>query len=86
MQKLERKRRQKKSYREMIPVKKWFSLNEAAAYMDLSINHFQLMAAENGVTISTLPPLAGKIRSNSKYYLVSDLNGLIDKYSSAKQS
>lgn len=79
MEAAEKGRRIKKRFAEMYPVKKWLSLDEACAFMDMSINPFQDLVRELGLTVSTLPPFGGSKRSNKKYYLVKELEQLIDQ-------
>ncbi len=75
----EKGRRIKKRVAEMYPVKKWLSLDEACAFMDMSANPFQDMVRDYGLTVSTLPPFGGSKRSNKKYYLVSELENIINE-------
>ena len=64
-------RRIKTRIKEMMPVKKRLSLNEACSYMDMSVNHFQNLAKENGLTLSVL--------GAKKYYMVAELENLFEE-------
>lgn len=68
----------KRPIKEMMPVKKWLSLAEACAYMDLSVNIFHELMMKCDVTISTLPPIGKSKRSNKKYFRVSELDQIIE--------
>lgn len=63
--------RKKKVMPAMMPIKQWLSLNEAVAYMDISLNKLQDLISKNGLTVSTI--------NAKKYYRVSELLGLIEE-------
>lgn len=65
-----RTRRVKKRVAEMYPVKKWLTLAEACSFLDMSVNHFNSLALQNGLTVSII--------GNKKYYKVNELEGLIE--------
>lgn len=72
------KARTKKAIPAMIPVKKWLSLNEAAAYLDMSTDHFNDLSIIKGLTISAV--------GRKKYYKVSELEKMIEESVIIKQT
>ena len=55
----------------MLPIKKWLSLPESCAYMDMSQNHFLKLAIEQSLTISTI--------GSKKYFKTEQLDHLIEQ-------
>jgi len=60
----------KKKYPEMLPVKKWLSLPEAMAFLDMCKNTFLDTAIKNNLTVSAI--------GQKKYYRVDQLEKLIE--------
>ncbi len=57
-----------KKYPGLLPTKKWLTLQEAAAYLDMSDRHFKTL---HGLTVSII--------GNKRYYRVAELEQLIEK-------
>jgi hypothetical protein len=66
-----KRRRVKKTISGMLPVKKWLSLPESCAYMDMSQNHFIKLAVDRNLTISTI--------GNKKYFKTEQLDMLLEQ-------
>ena len=67
----------KRIIKEMYPVKKRFSLEESACYMDVSTDTFETIALNNGFTIC---PIGRK-----KYYLIAEIEEVFEKYTIVKK-
>lgn len=55
----------------MYPVKKWLTHSEACSFLDMSVNHFNGLAFQKGLTVSII--------GTKKYYRVDELNNLIEE-------
>ena len=65
------KDRSKKRIPEMMPFKKWFSVNESCAYLDMSINNFHSVAVQNNLSVSVM--------GAKRYYKVIELENLLER-------
>lgn len=54
-----------------MPVKKWLSVDEACAYMNMSKNHLNALAKKEGFNLSVI--------GSKRYFKVSELDNLLEQ-------
>ena len=69
--------RKKKRNIGMMPIKIWFSLTEAAEWMDLSTDTFERIALANGLTICKI--------ERKKFYKKIEIDEVFEKYTIVKK-